>query len=124
MKHAIRLLILTLGLFSALVNSAQLPSYYPQEGFKRVGNIDAVDINNHRVIINDSLFMLSDETALHSLSKKNDSLHRLSKGAKVGIEYEKTGQYKVIKTIWLLPINYQPTDGREKKGLERQGNRR
>ena len=102
-----KLLLIACLIAGAIINTAAadvLPSYYPTEGFDHTGRIDAVYVNENRIIIGDISYQMSDSPVVHSLSSYRDSFTRIRKIAHVAF---RLGQGRVIVEFWLLPSNYE-----------------
>ena len=80
-----------------------LPAYYPKDGFRRAGVIDAVHFEEERIVIDDVPFQYSPNVVVHSLSAYSVSRTRLQPGVLVAY---KVGGNRVITEIWLLPQDY------------------
>ena len=85
--------------------AADFPSYYPENGFQKMGRVDAVYAEDNRIIIGDISYKMSTSVVVRSLSSKNDALARVRPGAHVGFRLGKRG--RLIEEFWLLPSNYQ-----------------
>lgn len=99
-------LISTLFIVIAFASTAiaqRLPAHYPSEGFHRSGVIDAVLLEEHRIVIGDISYPLSGDFVVHSLTAKDVSIARLRPGVRVGI---RNGRNPVITELWLLPASY------------------
>lgn len=81
------------------------PSYYPADGFERVGVIDAVYLEEQRIVVGDVPYVLSDDLIVHSPQSYNASRAHLRPGRVIG--FEPNGG-EVLTRIWLLPDNYNP----------------
>jgi len=95
---------LAVGLLIMTTSFAQnFPSYYPKEGFQRIGTLDALYTEEKRVVIDDVPYLISDDLVVHALNAYSVSSARLRPGIKVG--FKQSGN-RVISEFWLLPINY------------------
>jgi len=90
---------------SATAIAANFPSYYPKNGFPNTGRVDAVYVDEGRIVIADMDYKISTSVVVHSLSSYRDSVGRIRKGAMVG--FKVTGG-DVIQEFWLLPNDYEP----------------
>ncbi len=90
--------------------ASNLPGYYPADGFRNTGRVDAVYAEEGRVVIGDVSYRISDTVRVRSLSSKNDSLARVREGVRVGF---RTRNGKVIEEFWLLPGNYKSRSRRQ-----------
>ena len=105
------LLTLITTMVLGIANGAGLPASYPSDGFDRIGNVDSINFETRQVVINDMIYILSDDAVLNSLSKSSDSMGRLIKDTKVGFNFSNAGKHRYIREIWLLPSTYTPTEG-------------
>ena len=95
---------LILGFALAANSSASdFPAYYPKEGIGRAGQIDAVHVDENRVVIDDVEYKLSDDVVVHSLSAYSVPKARLRAGLTVAF---KVGADRAITKFWLLPAGY------------------
>lgn len=83
-----------------------LPDYYPKNGFGRAGQIDAVHLDEDRVVIDDIPYQISATVVVHSLSSYSVPKTRLRPGIKVAF---KVGGGRAITELWLLPQGYDVT---------------
>lgn len=84
--------------------SQGLPKHYPAEGFSRSGLVDAIYVDERRIVINDIPYVYSESVVVHSMSSNRASLNRVRSGVRVAY---KMGSGRVIVEIWLLPPNYK-----------------
>ncbi len=98
-----RLATVALLCIASVATAQNLPSYYPSEGFQRTGKLDALILQERRIIVNDIPYVLSDNVVAHSLNSYSVPLSRLRVGSTVGF---KTAGPKQIVEIWVLPRNY------------------
>lgn len=84
--------------------AATFPSYYPVNGFPNTGRVDAVYLEESRIVIGDLPYKISESVVVRTLRSKSDSLARIREGAKVGF---RTSRRDVIEEFWLLPSNYE-----------------
>lgn len=102
MKNTVLLIVaLACGFMSMSVMAQKFPSYYPAE-FPETGIVDAVNIGKGKILIDDSVYRISPNAVIRSLSSKEDSLVRLRVGATVG--FKMSGG--TITEFWLLPENF------------------
>lgn len=85
------------------------PKYYPAEGFRRTGNVDAVYTDESKIVINDTLYYYSGSVVVHSPSSYRVSFGRIKNGVRVA--YKLGSDNKIIE-LWLLPANYSETRSR------------
>ena len=105
-KSTVYTVAAALVLASTLVlASERFPDYYPNNGFQRVGTLDAVQLDRQTVVINDIAYSLASNIVVHSQSLFSIPSTSLRVGAKVGYKMAKGGQF--ITEIWLLPRDYK-----------------
>ncbi|MGB5511169.1 MAG: hypothetical protein WBM87_05620 [Woeseiaceae bacterium] len=103
MKNTILLIIvMASGLMSTHAMAQKFPSYYPAE-FAETGIIDDLNLGMGEIIINDSVYRVSPQAVVRSLSSREDSMTRLRLGANVG--FKMSGG--AITEFWLLPASYK-----------------
>jgi opacity protein-like surface antigen len=102
-KTFLLIIVMACGFMSSHAMAQNFPSYYPEKGFNVSGFIDGLNLGTGEIIIDDSVYRVSPEVVVRSLSSKDDSLTRLRVGANVGFKI--TGG--VITEFWLLPANYK-----------------
>lgn len=100
MLKNIAYLLLFLG-SAALAQS--LPDYYPKEGFSRSEFVDAVYLEESRIVIGDRQFKMNPRPIVRSLSSRYDSLARIRPGVRVAFRLDENRE---IVEIWLLPKDY------------------
>lgn len=105
-KYLLSALVVAIVFGNAAI-AQRLPSYYPSDGFQHTGVVDAIYLQEDRIVIGDTEFLLADSVVLHSLSYKSDSIARLRVGAYVGFS---AGADRVISELWLLPRNHKDKD--------------
>ncbi len=101
-KILFTILAVTFALGSTAI-AQRLPSYYPAQGFQDSGVVDAVYLDEGRIVIDDVSYALSDSAQVHSLSSINDSMARVARGVHVGFKLIGSN---TISEFWLLPSNY------------------
>ena len=101
-KSYFSILVVTFVLTSTAF-AQKLPSYYPAEGFQHTGRVDAVYIQEERVVIDDISYQVSNSVVVHSLSSFSVSRARVRQGVLVAF---KMGGGRVIEEFWLLPGSY------------------
>lgn len=99
-KKIIAIVALTIA-SSAVAQS--LPNYYPAEGFRRTGLVDAVYADESRIVINDTQYHYSGSVVVHSPLSYRVSFSRIHSGVRVAY---KLGSDNKIVELWLLPANY------------------
>ena len=104
MKKTLLLILTIASVVAGTAIAANLPGYYPANGFRNTGRVDAVYAEEGRVVISDVSYQISDTVRVRSLSSKNDSLARIREGVLVGF---RTRNGKVIEEFWLLPNSYK-----------------
>jgi len=85
--------------------AADLPSYYPADGFQRVGVLDSVQLERQVIIISDIPYSLANSLIVHSTSAYSVPTSQLRIGSKIGYKMARSG--RLITEIWLLPNNYE-----------------
>ena len=90
-------------MLAGTANAAGFPDYYPENGFQKIGRVDAVYSSENRVVINDRSYELDESVIVYSRSSANDSLARIRPGAVVGFRVNNNR----ITKFWLLPRNYK-----------------
>lgn len=105
-----RCLLTVTGLLMAVAAfAADLPAYYPKGGFQGVGKVDAIVLEERRIIINDMSFVLADNTVIHTPTSYAVPISRLRIGVDVGYRMVNRG---TIAEIWMLPRGYVDARGR------------
>ncbi|MBT8102531.1 MAG: hypothetical protein KJO95_06140 [Gammaproteobacteria bacterium] len=89
--------------------AAKLPSYYPANGFRDTGRVDALYVEEGRIVIDDVSYQISTSAVVHSLSSYSDSMARVRVGAHVAFKL-KSGD--LIVEFWMLPRNYDASKRR------------
>ncbi len=87
------------------------PKYYPADGFRRTGNVDAVYTDESRIVINDTQYEYSGSVVVHSLSSYRVSFGRIHSG--VHVAYKLGSDNKIVE-LWLLPANYPDARSRSR----------
>lgn len=95
-------------LMSAAI-AATLPSYYPANGFRDTGRVDALYADEGRIVIDDMSYQISSAAVVHSLSSYSDSMSRVRVGAHVAFKMNKN---RLIVEFWMLPRNYDASKRR------------
>ena len=99
------------AVMSSSLAFAALPSYYPKEGFQRVGVLDDVQLKRQMIVVNDIPYSLADSVIVHSPNSFSVPFSQLRIGAKLG--YKMAAGGRLITEIWLLPSDYKnPRRGR------------
>lgn len=100
-----KLVALFLFLFSIQLMAA------PQ--FDHFGKIDAIDLENSAIMINDFIYELPLNVMVMS-GNKPTSIQNLKAGQMVGVKHQTSelDHWKVLQ-IWILPINYTPPAGQK-----------
>jgi hypothetical protein len=102
------LAIVALTIASSAV-AQNFPKYYPADGFRRTGNVDAVYADESRIVINDTLYHYSGAVVVHSMSSYRVSFGQIRSG--VHVAYKLGSDNKIIE-LWLLPANYSDSRSR------------
>ena len=98
-----RLAMVALLCLAGAATAQTLPSYYPSQGFQRTGIVDAVILQERRIIVNDIPYALSDNAVAHSLNSYSVPLSQLRVGSTIG--FRTVGQKQIVE-LWVLPRNY------------------
>ncbi len=98
-----RLAAIALLCIAGVATAQNLPSYYPAEGFQRTGILDAIILQERRIVVNDIPYVLSDNAIAHGLNAYSVPLSQLRIGSSVAF---KTAGHKQIVELWVLPRNY------------------
>ena len=86
--------------------SASLPDDYPS-ALPGVATIDRVDTTNRQVVMNDSLYRLSDRVIVHTLNQQFAPVSVLSKGQRAAYRFiYGAGRHKLLTEIWIVPADY------------------
>lgn len=103
-KYLVRWLAASAALLALVANThaAGLPAGLPQ-AFDWTGPIDAIQLSDDMIVINDRTFVLSRSTRLHGTSDRSS----LKKGTTVGVTANMQDERKVIQDLWVLPDGYQ-----------------
>lgn len=107
-KQIFSLLVIALA-FAGTAMAQRLPAHYPSEGFQRTGVVDAILLEENRIVIGDISYAISNDVVVHSPTAKDVSIARLRPGVHVGIRNSRS---RVLTELWLLPRNYDPTKRR------------
>jgi len=106
LRVALTVSLLALG---AATFAADLPAYYPAEGFQRTGRIDALIPEEQRIVINDISYPLADNVIVHTPNAFSVPRSRLRVGVQVG--YRVGGGRRIVE-LWMLPRDFDPRRGR------------
>ena len=60
------LLTLVTTMVLGIANGAQLPAHYPSDGFDRIGNVESINLETRQVVINDMVYLLSEDVVIES----------------------------------------------------------
>ena len=116
LAKARRSLLMMVALLATVTTlAAELPAYYPKGGFQGVGTVDAIILEERRIIINDLSFVLADNTVIHTPSAYAVPISRLRIGVDVG--YRMVNRGSTIAEIWMLPRGYVGERGRTARHL-------
>lgn len=105
-RAALAVMLLALG---AAAFAADLPAWYPEEGFQRTGRIDALIPEEQRIVINDISYPLADNVIVHTPNAFSVPKSRLRTGVHVG--YRVGGGRRIVE-LWMLPRDFDPRRGR------------
>lgn len=97
------LLLCTLIFQAIAAVAADLPDYYPSEGFGRSAIIDAFIADEQRIILNDISYTLADNVIVHTPVSFSAPKTTLKSGDRVAIRF---GGGRLIVEIWILPADY------------------
>ena len=99
-------LMMALVIYSGVALADKLPKHYP-ESFQRFGGID--DIGKGFIVIDDSWYVLTPSTQVHTPRAHYSTLNALKKGLKVGYTTtgERGGTAGKIAEIWVLPQRFK-----------------
>lgn len=89
--------------------TANLPDYYPSEGFQRTAQIDAFIAEEQRIVVGDISYQLADNVIVHTPDSYSVPRTRLKVGDRIGF---RMGGGRRIVEIWLLPRGYEDRRGR------------
>ena len=81
-----------------------LPDYYP-DSFDETGYVDAVYLDQDRIVVGDIRYTLASSVVVYSRSSTKDSILRVRPGVHIGIRLSGGDR---ITAIWLLPNNFDP----------------
>ena len=90
-------------LSATTASAADLPSYYPAEGFRRTAVIDAFIADEQRIVLNDISYTLADNVIVHTTTAYSVPKTALSVGDRIAI---RLGGGDRIVEIWTLPADY------------------
>ena len=77
--------------------------------FQRSGQIDAINLEENTVVVDDIPFQLAKSVVIHSKKSTDISISRLRAGQMIGYKLGASGE---IREIWLLPSTYNPRQRR------------
>jgi hypothetical protein len=83
--------------------AADLPDYYPSEGFGRTAIIDEFIADEQRIIVNDISYTLADNVIVHTPVSFSAPKTTLTSGDRVAF---RLGGGRLIVEIWILPGDY------------------
>ena len=101
--------VLGMLLIASIASAQVLPSYYPDEGFSRTGRVDAILVEEQRIIVNDIPYQLASNLVVHAPNSYSVPLASLRLGATIGF---RTAGSRQVAEIWILPRDYEPRRGR------------
>lgn len=90
--------------------AAEFPSYYPQNGLQATGRINALHLEENRIVIDDVSYQMTDSPIVHALNAYSVSFGRIRPGVMVAFLPK---QGNVISEFWLLPLDYDPRERRQ-----------
>jgi hypothetical protein len=110
MRLSIKYAVLALGLAASLpAMSGSLPDYYPAK-FDRWGVIDALDLGNQIIVVNDAQIHVARDLQVHTLNTRFATARTLTRGMKIG--FGTTGSRGLtgpVTEVWVLPVGYIPS---------------
>jgi len=110
MKRIGFLFVVCQFLLISFAQGAGFPENYQMDSHYRVGVIDRVDLPKGKLIVNDSVYTISDQLKVYSVTSAKTSSGRLFKGSKIGFRLSHpTGNN--IEEIWLLPSYFRESRG-------------
>ena len=102
-KKIVLFLMLTAIALGAIAK--RLPFYYPEE-FPRTGMVERMDVAKRVVVINDTIYFLSDRIVIHTVSSEFDTLDKVGMGVQIGFKLTGAGSGQpVITEAWVLPAS-------------------
>ncbi len=105
----LRSALLPLLLLVSASAAANLPDYYPAEGFARTAQIDAFIPEEQRIIVGDISYQLADNVIVHTPNSYSAPLSSLKVGDRIAI---RMGGGRRVVEIWLVPDDYEGRRGR------------
>lgn len=105
----LRNVFLPLALLVSAAASANLPDYYPAEGFQRTAQIDAFIAEEQRIVLGDISYQLADNVIVHTPTSYSVPRTTLKVGDRIA--YRMGGGRRIVE-IWLLPRGYEDRRGR------------
>lgn len=105
MINKITCIIAAIFVLASTAAVAQMPAYYPKDGFQRVGTLDSVQLDRQIIVINDIPYNLANNFTVHSQTSFSVPSSRLRIGGTIG--FKTIGKGRLITNIWLLPKNYE-----------------
>lgn len=105
----LRNVLLPIALLFSGTAAANLPDYYPAEGFARTAQIDAFIAEEQRIVIGDISYQLADNVIVHTPDSYSVPRTRLKVGDRIA--YRVGGGRRIVE-IWLLPRGYEDRRGR------------
>jgi len=105
-----RLHVLLLTLLLAMTATAGwargLPDYYPAS-FTRTGNIDRLDMGTTSIVINDTLYTISANVPVHTLTTQFATVSDLAVGMQIAYNATSGATSRPrISEIWVLPRKF------------------
>lgn len=101
--------LLPVVLLVSATAAANLPDYYPPEGFQRTAQIDAFIAEEQRIVIGDISYQLADNVIVHTPNSYSVPRTTLKVGDRIAF---RMGGGRRIVEIWLLPRGYEDRRGR------------
>lgn len=110
MTKQISKVVVLLMLLAGSAAFAELPAYYPKDGFQRTGSLDGIDLGRQSIVINDAQYYLSNNAIVHSPTNFSVPFSRLRLGSVVGYKMAPNG--RMVTELWILPDGYKSRRGR------------
>lgn len=82
--------------------AASLPSYYPAT-FMTLGEVQVANHREFYFVINALQYRYSAALKVHTLTRENDYISRLTPGMKVGFNYSGSDGTRALTEVWELP---------------------
>ena len=78
------------------------------ESFDFRGKVESIDLSKGMVVIDDSVFYISNRTRVHGRNPKKNKATNLAVGQYVGFDIERTGSRNIhLYEVWVLPHRWR-----------------